>query len=251
METNKYRTIFISDLHIGSTQCQSKVLLNFLQHNNSDTLYLVGDIIDFWSLSRRMRWTVEHNTIIQKILKKARHGTEVIYVPGNHDENVREYDGYVFGDITIKNKDIFVSATGKRYIVIHGDEMDSITMNHKWIAKLGGDGYDALIWLNPYINNIRKLLGYRPHFSLSQFIKYKVKNIVQFISNYEQIVVNSISQQNADGVICGHIHHPEIKEIDGYTYMNTGDFVESCSALVEHYDGRFEIVYWNIPTVDE
>lgn len=245
-KVKKYRTIFISDLHIGSTQCDSKVLLDFLQHNDSDTLYLVGDIIDFWSLSKRMRWTREHNTIIQKILRKARHGTEVIYIPGNHDENIREYDGFVFGDITIRNEDIYTNANGLTYKVLHGDIFDNVTINHKWLAKLGGDWYDTLIWLNPYISKLRKLCGYHSHFSLSQYTKHKVKNVVQFISNYERIVANSLEGALLDGVICGHIHHPEIKTIDGYIYMNTGDFVESCSALVEHYNGEFEIIYWKI-----
>ncbi len=244
MEVKSYRTIWISDLHIGSTQCQADVLLDFLKYNESEKLYLVGDIIDFWALSKKMFWPTSHNTVIQKILRKARHGTQVIYVPGNHDENVREYDKYVFGDIVVKNADYHTTAAGKRFLVVHGDEYDTIAQYHRWVAKLGSAGYDFLIELNRVIRAVRKLCGVSSHFSLAQFIKYKVKNIVQFISDYEESIVSTLKTEGLDGVICGHIHHAEIKNIDEFLYVNTGDFVESCTAIVEHQDGSLELINW-------
>lgn len=243
---NTFRTIWISDLHLGSTQCQADVLLDFLKHNESDMLYLVGDIIDFWALSKKMYWPTDHNTVIQKILRKARHGTKVIYVPGNHDENVREYDQYVFGDITVKKSDIHTTVTGKKFLIVHGDEYDTIAQCHKWIAKIGNDGYDFLLWVNRILRNIRKKLGIQSNFSLAAYVKFKVKNAVQFISDYEDSIVNTLKNKNLDGVICGHIHHAEIKKMDGFLYINTGDFVESCTAIVENSDGSIELIHWHI-----
>jgi UDP-2,3-diacylglucosamine pyrophosphatase LpxH len=244
MTTAFYRTIWISDLHIGSTQCQADTLLDFLRHNDSEKLYLVGDIIDFWSLSKKMYWPADHNTIIQKILRKARHGTQIIYVPGNHDENIRDYDNYVFGDIVVKKSDIHTTLTGKRLLIVHGDEYDTIAKHHKWIAQLGSVGYDFLIEINRFLRAVRNVFGVRSNFSLAAFIKFKVKNVVQFISDYEVSIVNSLKNGNLDGVVCGHIHHAEIKEIEGFQYINTGDFVESCTAIVEHHDGRLELIHW-------
>lgn len=241
---NKYKTIFISDLHIGSTQCQADILLDFLKHNDCDVLYLVGDIIDFWALSKKVYWPKDHNTIIQKILRKARHDTRVIYIPGNHDENVRDYNDYVFGDIVVKNSVIHTTADGKRLLVVHGDEYDTIAKYHKWIAKLGSKGYDFLLEVNRLFRAVRRVFGIRSHFSLAAFIKFKVKNAIQFISDYEQSIVNTLSDEGLDGVICGHIHHAEIKNLDGFLYINTGDFVESCTGIVEHYDGRLELIRW-------
>ena len=244
MTVSSYRTIWISDLHLGSTQCQADVLLDFLKYNESEKLYLVGDIIDFWALSKKMYWPQQHNTVIQKVLRKARHGTQVIYVPGNHDENVRDYDGYVFGDITVKVTDIHITASGKKFLIVHGDEYDTIAKYHKWIAKLGSKGYDFLIELNRVLRFFRRILGIQSHFSLAAYIKFKVKNIVQFISDYEESIVTTLSNEGLDGVICGHIHHAEIKDIGGFLYVNTGDFVESCTAIVEHFNGALELVNW-------
>lgn len=241
-----YRTIWISDLHIGSTQCQAEVLLDFLKNNDSDTLYLVGDIIDFWALSKKMYWPRAHNTIIQKLLRKARHGTQIIYVPGNHDENVRDYDDYVFGDIVVKNSAIHTTLQGKRLLVVHGDEYDTIARHHQWLAKIGSVGYDWLIELNRLLRAVRRLWGGRSQFSLAAFVKYKVKNVVQFISDYEDTIVHTLQHQGLDGVVCGHIHHAEIKDIGGFLYLNTGDFVESCSAIVEHHDGQLELLNWRL-----
>ena len=241
---NTYRTIWISDLHLGSTQCQADVLLDFLKHNDSEKLYLVGDIIDFWALSKKIYWPIDHNTVIQKVLRKVRHGTHVIYIPGNHDENVRQYADYVFGDIVVKTSDIHISASGKKFLVIHGDEYDTIAKYHKWIAKLGNEGYDFLIWINHILRKIRFLIGMQSNFSLSAYVKYKVKNVVQFISDYEESIVSTLKDRELDGVICGHIHHAEIKDMNGFLYINTGDFVESCTAIVEHFNGTLELVTW-------
>lgn len=246
MTPASYRTIWISDLHLGSTQCQTEVLLDFLKNNESEKLYLVGDIIDFWALSRKMYWPRGHNTVIQKILRKARHGTQVIYVPGNHDENVREYDNYVFGDITVKNSDVHITRQGKKLLVIHGDIYDTIARHHQWIARLGSKGYDFLIEVNRFLRAIRKVLGIQSQFSLAAFIKYKVKNIVQFISEYESNIVQTLRNDHLDGVVCGHIHHAEIKDMDEFMYINTGDFVESCTAIVEHFDGSLELIKWQM-----
>ena len=244
MNSNTYRTIWISDLHIGSTQCQADVLLDFLKHNESEKLYLVGDIIDFWALSKRVYWPRDHNTIIQKVLRKARHGTQVIYIPGNHDENIRDYDNYIFGDIIVKNSDVHTTLTGQRFLIVHGDEYDTIAKYHQWIAKLGSKGYDFLLEVNRLLRSLRRLFGIQSQFSLAAFVKFKVKNAVQFISDYEQSIVNTLKDEGLDGVICGHIHHAEMKEIDGFMYVNTGDFVESCSAIVERHDGTLELVRW-------
>jgi UDP-2,3-diacylglucosamine pyrophosphatase LpxH len=244
MNSHSYRTIWISDLHIGSTQCQADVLLDFLKRNESEKLYLVGDIIDFWALSKKVYWPREHNTIIQKILRKARHGTQVIYIPGNHDENIRDYDNYVFGDIVVKLSDIHTTNQGKKLLVVHGDEYDTIAKYHKWIAKLGSEGYDLLLEINRLLRMIRRFFGIRSHFSLAAFVKFKVKNAVQFMSDYEKSIVSTLNNQQLDGVICGHIHHAEMKEIAGFMYANTGDFVESCTAIVEHHDGSLELLRW-------
>ena len=244
MNKTTYRTIWISDLHLGSTQCQADVLLDFLKHNESDTLYLVGDIIDFWALSKKTYWPTEHNTIIQKVLRKARHGTQVIYVPGNHDENIRDYDGYVFGDIVVKTSAIHVTASGKKFLVVHGDEYDTIARYHKWIAKLGSKGYDLLLELNRWFRALRHLLGFQSHFSLAAYVKFKVKNAVQFISDYQESIVATLRDEGLDGVVCGHIHHAEMKDMDGFFYINTGDFVESCTAIVEFHDGTIQLVKW-------
>ena len=245
MITRRYKTIFISDLHIGSTQCQADTLLDFLKHNESETLYLVGDIIDFWALSKRVYWPRDHNTIIQKILRKARHDTKVIYVPGNHDENVREYDEHVFGDIEVRNSIVHTTVDGKRFLVVHGDEYDTIAKYHQWIAKLGSKGYDFLLEVNRAVRAVRRVMGIQSHFSLAAYIKFKVKNAVQFISDYEESIVMTLKDEGLDGVICGHIHHAEIKEMDGFLYVNTGDFVESCTAIVEHDCGRLELIRWD------
>lgn len=244
MNINQYRTIWISDLHLGSSQCQAEILLDFLKYNESEKLYLVGDIIDFWALSKKMFWPRSHNTVIQKILRKARHGTQILYIPGNHDENVRDYDSYVFGDITVKTSDVHLTADGKRLLVVHGDEYDTIAQHYRWVAKLGSTGYDFLLFVNRIFSTLRRWLKIQGQFSLSAYVKFKVKNVVQFISDYEASIVSTLKGDNLDGVVCGHIHHAEIKEIERFLYINTGDFVESCTAVVEHFNGELELIRW-------
>jgi UDP-2,3-diacylglucosamine pyrophosphatase LpxH len=204
----------------------------------------VGDIIDFWALSKKMYWPKDHNTVIQKILRKARHNTQIIYIPGNHDENVRDYNDYIFGDIVVKTSDVHTTLLGKRFLIVHGDEYDTIAKHHAWMAKIGSEGYDLLIEVNRLLRYFRHMFGLRSNFSLAAYVKFKVKNVVQFISDYETSIISTLKNGQLDGVICGHIHHAEIKEIDGFLYVNTGDFVESCTAIVEHHSGQLELIKW-------
>lgn len=240
----KYRTIWLSDIHLGSVGCQANKLLDFLRKTESENLFLVGDIIDFWSLKRKSFWPQEHNTVIQKVLKKARHGTRVIYIPGNHDEPLRDFLSYTFGNIELHREFIHTLADGRRILCAHGDDFDVITRYHKWVAMLGSVGYDILISLNRYYNTLRKHMG-MGFWSLSAYVKHKVKKAVNFISDYENSVVKEAMTRNVDGVLCGHIHYAEIKRIGGFLYINTGDWVESCTAVVEHFDGTLELIRWN------
>jgi UDP-2,3-diacylglucosamine pyrophosphatase LpxH len=239
----KFRAIFISDVHLGTRGCKADFLLDFLKHTESDKLYLIGDIIDGWRLKKGWYWLQSHNDVMQKILRKARKGTDVIYVPGNHDEFARDYIGLEFGSIKVHRDILHKGIQGKRFLVMHGDECDGVMIYAKWLAVLGDGAYAAALALNNWLNAARRLLG-MPYWSLSKYLKHKVKNAVQFMSNYEKEMVRFAKDRGVDGVICGHIHHAEIKEIDGITYCNDGDWVESCTALVEHYDGRFEIIAW-------
>jgi UDP-2,3-diacylglucosamine pyrophosphatase LpxH len=239
----KFRAIFISDVHLGTRGCKADFLLDFLKHTESDKLYLIGDIIDGWRLRKGWFWLQSHNDVLQKILRKARKGTDVIYVPGNHDEFARDYIGLEFGSIKVRRDVFHKSASGKRFLIMHGDECDGVMIYAKWLAVLGDYAYVTALTVNHWFNAARRVLGL-PYWSLSKYLKHKVKNAVQFISNYEKEMARFAKDRNADGVICGHIHHAEIKDIDGITYCNDGDWVESCTALVEHYDGRFEILPW-------
>lgn len=237
------RTCWISDLHLGSTQCQADRLLEFIKLLNTEKLYLVGDIIDFWALSRKSYWPEEHNTVIQKILRMARHDVEVIYVPGNHDSPVRDLDRMHFGNVEVRNEDIHTLADGRKLLVIHGDQFDPTFKYYRLVAKLGSIGYDLLLDLNRFVRWTQRLFGLQSHFSLSAYIKHRVKNIVQFVSQYEIGVVHMIKDYGVDGIVCGHIHKPELKTIDGLIYANDGDFVESLSALVENHDGTLELIF--------
>lgn len=239
-----YRTIWISDIHLGTKDCQAEALLEFLKKTESEYLILVGDIIDFWALKRKSYWPTSHNTVVQKVLKKARHGTKVIFIPGNHDESLREYEGFVFGDIEIHNSYLHTLSDGRQIYCIHGDEFDIVTRYHKWLAVLGDVGYTFLLWLNRITSRIRSKLKMNS-WSLSAFIKHKVKQAVSFISNFEDNVVNEALKLNVDGVLCGHIHHATIEQHDKILYLNTGDWVESCTAIVEHADGKLELIRWN------
>jgi UDP-2,3-diacylglucosamine pyrophosphatase LpxH len=242
-DVKNYKTIFISDIHLGSKACQAELLLDFLKYNDSGKLYLVGDIVDGWRLKRKWYWPQSHNDVVQKILRKARKGTQIIYVPGNHDEGLRRYIGTHFGGIEVKPTDIYQAVNGDKYLVLHGDNFDNVMLYARWLAYVGDHAYDLVLRLNTMFNGLRRLMGLR-YWSLSSYLKIKVKNAVQFISEFEQVIVREARKADVQGVICGHIHHAEIKQYDDIIYMNDGDWVESCTALVEHFDGTWEILYW-------
>ena len=238
-----YRSIWISDFHLGTRGCQSELLLEFIKHTQSEKLYLVGDIIDGWALKNTWYWPQSHNDVVQKILRKARHGTEVFYISGNHDEVMRGFIPVNFGGVSILNQVIHETVDKKKYLVVHGDQFDGIIQCAKWLAMLGSITYDFLIYFNRYINFFRKKLGYE-YWSLSNYLKFTVKNAVKFVSEYEKLVCNYAKQFKVEGIICGHIHHANMQSMNGIHYINDGDWVESCTALVEHFDGKLELINW-------
>lgn len=245
----KYRSIWISDIHLGTRGCQADQLIDFLNNVTCDNLYLVGDIIDGWVMSTgTIYWPQSHTNVIRKVLSKAKNGCNVFYVSGNHDEFLRSYSNnlseVILGNVSVVDEIVHISPDGKRYLVIHGDQFDIVTRYHKWVAVIGDYGYRFLIWVNTILNKVRRKWGLG-YWSLSKFIKHKVKSAVNFIGEFETAVAIECKSKDVDGVICGHIHHAEIKEIDGIMYMNDGDWVESCTALVEDYDGNFSIVDWD------
>ncbi|MEM8651335.1 MAG: UDP-2,3-diacylglucosamine diphosphatase [Pseudomonadota bacterium] len=239
----KYRTIFVSDIHLGTKRSRADLFLHFLKNTECEKLYLVGDIIDNWALKRKWHWSQEHNDVIQKILRKARKGTKVVYIPGNHDEKFRDFTHQSFGGVHVRMNDVHITADGKRYLILHGDEFDGVVLYAKWLAHLGDRAYEMAVNLNHYFNRARKILNL-PYWSLSAFLKRRVKRAVEFVGNFEDAVVRKAKSKNVDGVVCGHIHTPEMRYIDGIHYCNDGDWVETCSALVEHEDGRLELLDW-------
>jgi UDP-2,3-diacylglucosamine pyrophosphatase LpxH len=239
----KYKTVFVSDIHLGTKMCQADQFLNFLKTFECEKLYLVGDIFDGWAMAGNKYWPQEHNDVIQKILRKARKKIDIIYIPGNHDEFMRDYCDTHFGNVSIQLDDIHQGVDGKLYLVTHGDQFDIVIKNAKWLAYVGSWAYDVSIAANVIVNKIRKLLKL-PYWSLSAYLKYKVKEAVNFIGNYEENLSSYARSRGLDGIICGHIHHANIRDIDGIRYVNCGDWVESCTAVVEHHDGRMEIVRW-------
>ena len=241
-----YRSIFISDCHLGTRDCKAAQLNNFLKHNTCETLYLVGDIIDAWKIQQnKWRWKQSHTNVVRRVLGHAKRGTRVVFIAGNHDEFLRPMIpyGFSFGSIEIHNQTEHIGADGKHYLVTHGDLFDGITRLAPWIAFLGDKAYDFILAVNSKYNWLRRRMGFG-YWSLSRFLKYRVKKAVDFIFKFEENLANYCKKRGFDGVICGHIHHAEIKEINGVMYMNDGDWVESCTALVEHWDGRWEIVTW-------
>jgi UDP-2,3-diacylglucosamine pyrophosphatase LpxH len=243
---NKYKTIFISDVHLGAKDCKAEYLNNFLKHNSCESLYLVGDIIDAWKIQQnRMKWKQSHTDVIRRILKFAKKGNKVIYVAGNHDEFLRPMIPYAasFGNVQICNQITHVGVDGKKYLVVHGDLFDGITRLAPWLSFLGDRAYEFILNLNGRFNWIRHRLGFG-YWSLSKWLKHKVKSAIDFMFMFEKTITTYAKKRGFDGVICGHIHHAEIKNIDGIIYMNDGDWVESLTALVEHHDGTWEIVTW-------
>jgi len=241
--TRHFRTLFLSDLHLGTRGCQAERVLDFLRHHDAETIYLVGDIIDGWQLKSSWYWPQTHNDIIQKFLRKARKGTRIVYVPGNHDDFLRDYLGVHLGGVVVEEPSLHVSANGRRYLVIHGDRFDAIVTNARWLALLGDWAYTCALVVNRIFNGMRRRIGF-PYWSLSQWAKLKVKNAVSYIGEYEKTLVAEAHRHSADGVICGHIHHAAIHDDFGIRYINCGDWVESCTAIAEHSDGRFEIITW-------
>ena len=238
-----YKTVFISDIHLGTKMSQADELLNFMKTFECDKIYLVGDIVDCWAMSKKTIWSQYHNDVVQKLLKRARKGTEIIYIPGNHDEVMRGYCDNEFGHIIIAQEAIHIGVNGKLYLVTHGDQFDIVMRNAKWLAHLGSWAYDVSISMSIMLNKVRSLFG-MSQWSLSAYLKNTVKESVNFIGDYEETLTKYVKNKGLNGIICGHIHHANIRDIDGVTYMNCGDWVESCTALVENHDGTFEIINW-------
>jgi UDP-2,3-diacylglucosamine pyrophosphatase LpxH len=236
----RYRTGWISDVHLGTRGSKADALLEFLREHEFEKLYVVGDLIDVWSLRRGIYWPQSHNDVIQKLLRAGRKGTRVIYIPGNHDEFVAGFFGH-FGAVEIMPRDIHTTADGRRLLVIHGHELDTVVQNIKWLAFVGDVGYQLLLRLNQPINTIRRWLRLE-YWSLSAYVKKSVKNAVNFIGEFEKAIVHYARRDHVEGVVCGHIHTPVIRDIDGAAYYNSGDWVESLSALVEDFDGRIELM---------
>ncbi|MDR2462923.1 MAG: UDP-2,3-diacylglucosamine diphosphatase [Verrucomicrobiales bacterium] len=236
---NYYRTAWISDLHLGSRGCKANAILNFLKNHEFETLYLVGDIVDIWALRHGIYWPQEHNDVIQKLLRKARKGTRLVYIPGNHDEFIDSFLGQ-FGDITIQKQALHETASGEKILVMHGHELDTVVQNLGWLAHVGDLGYKLLLELNGPVNFFRRLLGYQ-YWSLSAYVKNEVKNVVSFISKFEEAVAHYAADHQVRSVLCGHIHRAASHLIGSVHYYNTGDWVESCTAIVEHADGALEL----------
>jgi UDP-2,3-diacylglucosamine pyrophosphatase LpxH len=241
--TRRFRSLFISDVHLGMRGCQAGRLLDFLKHHDAQTIYLVGDIVDGWALRSSWYWPQAHNDVVQKLLRKARAGAAIVYLPGNHDEFLRDYYGTHFGGIDVREQAIHEGPDGRRYLVVHGDFFDFVVTQARWLALLGDKAYDIAIVVNRAFNAVRRRLGF-PYWSLSQWAKSKVKNAVNFIGDYESTLAGEAARYQVDGVICGHIHSPVIRDLNGIGYLNCGDWVESCTAIAEHHDGRFELITW-------
>ncbi|WP_296523959.1 UDP-2,3-diacylglucosamine diphosphatase [Rhodoplanes sp.] len=239
----RFRTLFISDVHLGTRGCQADKLLDFLRWHEADTVYLVGDIVDGWHLKSSWYWPQAHNDVVQKLLRKGRKGARMVYVPGNHDEFLREYYGTHFGGIEVVEHAIHVTPTGKRYLVIHGDLFDFVISQARWLALLGDKAYDLAITINRLVNGLMRHLGFG-YWSFSKWAKLKVKNAVNYIGDFEKTLAAEAQHHAVDGVICGHIHHATMHDGFGVHYINCGDWVESCTAVAEHFDGRFEIITW-------
>jgi len=240
----RVRTIFLSDLHLGTRGCQAAALLEFLKVYDARQIYLAGDIVDGWRLRQTWHWPQAHNDVVQKLLRKARKGARIVYIPGNHDEFLRDYSGSNFGGVEIREEAVHICADGRKMLIMHGDKFDTVVRNARWVALLGDHAYDFAIWLNGHIARLRRMLGL-PYWSFSQWSKDKVKSAVNFITAFEDAVVNDARKQGADIVLCGHIHKAVIRKVGDTTYVNSGDWVESCTAILEHDDGRLEVCHWH------
>jgi UDP-2,3-diacylglucosamine pyrophosphatase LpxH len=241
----RVRSIFLSDIHLGTRACQAGRLLGFLRAYEFDHLFLVGDVIDLWAMrSRGIYWSEEQNTVVQKVLKRARHDVQVVFVPGNHDEAARDHAGASFGNIRVERDYMHTAADGKRYLLVHGDEFDQVTRYHRWLARLGDRAYGLLVHLNVWLSWTRRRLRRPGYWSLAGYAKRQVKSALTFIFEFEEAVARHARNRGADGVICGHIHAAAQREVDGVAYLNCGDWVDSCTAIVEHLNGTMELVHW-------
>lgn len=243
MRPLRYRAIWISDVHLGSRSCKAEFLLDFLKSTESEYLYLVGDIIDLWNMRRGLYWPQTHNNVIRTILGKAKQGVKVVYIPGNHDELVRDYDRMLFGNVSIRLEDIHTTADGRKLLVIHGDEFDSVVKCSRLVSSIGGYAYDWLVSVNRLVNHFRRKIGF-PYWSFAAYLKTRMKNAVNYISSFEQAISHEAHKRKVDGLVCGHIHHAEIKHLNGALYCNDGDWVESCTALVETQEGCLRLLHW-------
>lgn len=238
----RVRAIFLSDIHLGTRGCQAERLLDFLRDHEAEYLFLVGDIIDFWVMNRGIHWSAAQNTVVQKLLRRARHGEQIFLIPGNHDEALREYLDMNFGGIQVVDEYIHTAADGRRYLLIHGDEFDQVTRHHRWVAVLGDIAYNGLVRINAWLSWLRRRFNRPGYWSLAGYAKSKVKTAVSFIFDFEDSVIHAARERGVDGVICGHIHSATIRAANGITYLNCGDWVDSCTAIVEHLDGRMELI---------
>jgi UDP-2,3-diacylglucosamine pyrophosphatase LpxH len=245
-----YRAIFISDLHLGTPGCQAEALLSFLKHNSSEYLYLVGDIVDGWQLKRRWHWPQAHNDVIQKLLRRARKGTRVVYVPGNHDEFARQFVNHQFGGVELLEEAEHTLADGRRLWLTHGDYFDAVVQYSKLLAHVGDNLYELTLKLNRYLAKLRSHLGL-PYWSLSAYLKHKVKSALNYVTAFEDALAQEAKRRGFHGVVCGHIHRAQIREIDGVLYCNDGDWVESRSAMIENFDGSLELLFWDPLTMED
>jgi len=244
LHSQNYRAVFISDVHLGSRGCRANYLVDFLKSTKCEYLYLVGDIVDLWSMQKSMYWPQAHNDVVRAILKKAKQGTKVIYVPGNHDGFLRDHVGAEFGKVTITREAIHETVDGRRLLVLHGDEFDKVVTCGRMMEWVGCVAYDFLIWLNRAVNFIRRRFGMN-YWSLAGFLKHRVKNAVKHIERFENAVAYEAKRRGVDGVVCGHVHRPQLAEINGVLYCNDGDWIENCTTLVEGHDGRIELLHWS------
>lgn len=242
-----YRTIFLSDLHLGMRGCQAERVLDFLRHHEAERWVLVGDVVDGWALARSWTWTQSHNDVVQKLLRKVRRGAEMVYIPGNHDAAARQFAGLTFGGILVQREWEHTTADGRRLLVLHGDEFDGVVRLAPWLSKIGAQAYEAALALNTVVARVREQMG-KPYWSLAAALKDRTKKALQYVARFEEAVAARAAEHGADGVVCGHIHRPEIRDVRtdrGHVlYANCGDWVENCTALVEHADGRLGLIRW-------
>ena len=248
--SRRYRTVFVSDAHLGTKSCRSDFLADFLEHIDCDKLFLVGDIIDGWRLRKNWYWDANHDRVVRAILQHAKRGTEIVYIPGNHDEMFRAWlptaqDAHQLevAGIAVRRETTHETALGLRLLVLHGDEFDGVMRYAKFLARLGDSAYSAALTVNQWFNAMRRVMGYE-YWSLSQWLKRQVKGAVKAIDRFETTLAADAAKRGFDGIVCGHIHHAEMRMVDGVLYCNTGDWVESCTALVEQMDGQLELLEW-------